>query len=221
MTEPARESAADIALDERQTRPKHVGASVKRTEDPRLLTGRGTYVDDRQVQGMLHVAFCRSDQAHARIVSIDTSAARARAGVAAVLTAEDIADAAAALHAVSRMAGYYATPILPLASAKVRFVGEPIVAVVAESRYVAEDACELVEIVLEPLPAVVDPEAAAQVEAPLLHEKAGTNVLVRREFKRGDFEGEMLAAPVRVNSTVVRTRRRGALTCVGRLSQGS
>ena len=198
MTEPARESAADIALDERQTRPKHVGASVKRTEDPRLLTGRGTYVDDRQVQGMLHVAFCRSDQAHARIVSIDTSAARARAGVAAVLTAEDIADAAAALHAVSRMAGYYATPILPLASAKVRFVGEAIVAVVAESRYVAEDACELVEIVLEPLPAVVDPEAAAQVEAPLLHEKAGTNVLVRREFKRGDFEGEMFAAPVRV-----------------------
>jgi len=198
MTEPARESAADIALDERQTRPKHVGASVKRTEDPRLLTGRGTYVDDRQVQGMLHVAFCRSDQAHARIVSIDTSAARARAGVAAVLTAEDIADAAAALHAVSRMAGYYATPILPLASAKVRFVGEPIVAVVAESRYVAEDACELVEIVLEPLPAVVDPEAAAQVEAPLLHEKAGTNVLVRREFKRGDFAGEMFAAPVRV-----------------------
>jgi aerobic carbon-monoxide dehydrogenase large subunit len=198
MTELVGETTADLALDARQTRPKHVGARVKRTEDPRLLTGRGSYVDDRQVNGMLHVAFCRSDQAHAHIVSIDTSAARARPGVAAVLTAADIQDAAVAVHAVSRMAGYYPTPILPLASAKVRFVGEPIVAVVAESRYVGEDACELVEIVLDPLPAVVDPEAAAQVEAPLLHEKAGTNVLVRREFKRGDFEGQMFAAPVRV-----------------------
>jgi carbon-monoxide dehydrogenase large subunit len=198
MTELVGETAADLALDARQTRPKHVGARVKRTEDPRLLTGRGSYVDDRQVHGMLHVAFCRSDQAHAHIVSIDASAARARPGVVAVLTAADIMDAAVAVHAVSRMAGYYPTPILPLASAKVRFVGEPIVAVVAESRYVAEDACELVEIVLDPLPAVVDPEAAALLEAPLLHEKAGTNVLVRREFKRGDFAGQMFAAPVRV-----------------------
>jgi aerobic carbon-monoxide dehydrogenase large subunit len=198
MIEVPGQTAADTALDDRQTRPKNVGAKVKRTEDPRLLTGRGTYVDDRHVKGMQHVAFRRSDHSHARIVSIDATAARALPGVAAVLTAEDLADAIVAVHAISRMAHYYATPILPLASGKVRFVGEPVVAVVAESRYVAEDACELVDIVYDPLPVVVDPEAAARPDAPLLHEEAGTNVLVEREFKRGEFETEMFAAPVRV-----------------------
>lgn len=198
MTEAPGQTAAELALDDRQTRPKNVGAKVKRTEDPRLLTGHGGYVDDRQVQGMLHVAFRRSDHAHARILSIDAMAARAVPGVAAVLTAADIADAAVAVHAVSRMAKYYATPITALASGKVRFVGEPVVAVVAESRYVAEDACELIEIAYDPLPVVIDPEAAVRPDAPLLHEEAGTNILVQREFKRGEFETEMLAAPVRV-----------------------
>jgi carbon-monoxide dehydrogenase large subunit len=200
MTEARGQTAADTAIDDRQTRPKNVGAKVKRTEDPRLLTGSGTYVDDRHVKGMLHVAFRRSDHPHARIVSIETAAARALPGVAAVLTAEDIADVIVAVHAISRMANYYATPILPLASGKVRFVGESVVAVVAESRYVAEDACELVEIAYDPLPLVVDPEAAARPDAPLLHEEAGTNVLVQREFKRGEFETEMFAAPVRVKA---------------------
>ncbi|KAB2920523.1 MAG: xanthine dehydrogenase family protein molybdopterin-binding subunit [Hyphomicrobiaceae bacterium] len=198
MTEVPGQTAADLALDDRQTRPKNIGARIKRTEDPRLLTGRGTYVDDRQARGMLHVAFRRSDHAHARILSIDAAAARAVPGVAAVLTAGDLADDAVPVHAVSRMANYYATPIRALASDKVRFVGEPVVAVVAESRYVAEDACELIEIGYDPLPVVVDPEAAVRADAPLLHEEAGTNILVQREFKRGDFEAEMFAAPVRV-----------------------
>src|SRR5262245_39046786 len=191
MTEPRRPTAADAAIDDRQTRPKNIGARVKRTEDPRLLTGTGIYVDDRHVKGMLHVAFRRSDHPHARIVSIDTAAAAALPGVAAVLTAWDISNAIVALQAVSRMAGYYATPILPLACGKVRFVGEPVVAVLAESRYVAEDACELVEIAYDPLPPVVDPEAAARPDACLLHEAAGSNVLLRREFKRGEAETEM------------------------------
>jgi carbon-monoxide dehydrogenase large subunit len=200
MIEAREQAAADTAVDERQTRPKNVGAKIKRTEDPRLLTGSGTYVDDRHVKAVLHVAFRRGDRSHARIVSIETAAARALPGVAAVLTAEDIADAIVAVRAISRMANYYATPILPLASGKVRFVGEPVVAVVAESRYVAEDACELVEIAYDPLPLVVDPEAAAHPDAPLLHEEAGSNVLVQREFKRGAFDTEMFAAPVRVKA---------------------
>ena len=137
MTDARAHTAGDVAIDDRQTRPKNVGARVRRTEDPRLLTGRGIFVDDRQVKGMLHVAFRRSDHPHARIVSIDTAVAAAQPGVAAVLTAQDISDAIVALQAVSRMAGYYATPILPLACAKVRFVGEPVVAVLAESRYLA------------------------------------------------------------------------------------
>ena len=200
MTEARGQTTAATALDDRQTRPKNVGAKVKRTEDPRLLTGSGMYVDDRDVKGMLHVAFRRSDHAHARIVSIATAAARAFPGVVAVFTAADIADTIVAVLAISRMANYYATPILPLASGKVRFVGEPIVAVIAESRYVAEDACELIEIAYDPLPPVVDPEAAARPDAPLLHEEAGTNVLVQREFKRGEFETAMFAAPVRVKA---------------------
>ena len=192
MTE-AREAMGD----ERLARPKIIGARLKRTEDPRLLTGRGNYVDDRVVPGLLHVAFRRSDQSHARIRSIDAAAARALPGVAAVLTAEDFAEVAPVL-ATSRMAGYHPTPILPLARGKVRFVGEAVVAVVAESRYVAEDAADLVAIDYDPLPVVIDPEAAARDDAPLLHEEAGTNVLVSREFRRGSVEAALAAAPLRI-----------------------
>jgi carbon-monoxide dehydrogenase large subunit len=199
MTEERGRAATQPAVDARQTRPKNVGARIKRSEDPRLLAGRGTFVDDRQVQGALHVAYCRSEHAHATILSIDTEAARALPGVAAVFTAEELAEAVA-VHAASRMAGYFATPITALASGKVRFVGEPIVAVVADNRYLAEDACELVEIAYDPLPPVVDPEAAARPDAPLLHEAAGSNVLVAREFKRGEFEAEMDRAPIRVKA---------------------
>jgi len=179
-------------------RPKIVGARVKRTEDPRLLTGLGSYTDDRQVARVLHVAFHRSDQSHARILGIGCEAARAALGVVAVLTAEDLADGVKPLMATSRMANYYATPILPLARGKVRYVGEPVVGVIAESRYQAEDAVELVAVDYEPLPVVIDAETAVGESAPLLHEEAGTNVLVSREFKRGDVDAAIEAAPVRV-----------------------
>ena len=179
-------------------RPKIVGARVKRTEDPRLLTGLGSYTDDRQVARVLHVAFHRSDQSHARILGIGCEAARAAPGVVAVLTAEDLADGVKPLMATSRMANYYATPILPLARGKVRYVGEPVVGVIAESRYQAEDAVELVAVDYEPLPVVIDAETAVGERAPLLHEEAGTNVLVSREFKRGDVDAAIEAAPVRV-----------------------
>jgi len=179
-------------------RPKLVGARIKRTEDPRLLTGNGAFTDDRQVMRALHVAFRRSDRPHARIRAIDCAAARAAPGVVAVLTAEDLADTVKPLVATSRMANYHATPILPLARGKVRYVGEPVAGVVAEDRYLAEDAAELLAIDYEPLPAVVDPEAATLPGAPLLHEEAGTNVLVGREFKRGEPDEAFASAPVRV-----------------------
>jgi aerobic carbon-monoxide dehydrogenase large subunit len=127
-------------------RPKLVGARIKRTEDPRLLTGNGAFIDDRQVMRALHVAFRRSDQPHARIRAIDAAAARAAPGVVAVLTAEDLAGSVRPLVATSRMAHYHATPILPLARGKVRYVGEPVAGVVAENRYLAEDALELLTI---------------------------------------------------------------------------
>ena len=179
-------------------RPKIVGASVKRTEDPRLLTGLGTYTDDRQVARALHVAFCRSNQSHARIRQIECSAARAAPGIVAVFSADDLSDLVKPIVATSRMANYHATPIVPLARGKVRYVGEPVVAVVAHSRYQAEDALELITIDYEPLPVIVDAEEAARSGGPLLHEEAGTNVLVSREFKRGDVDAAIAAAPVRV-----------------------
>jgi carbon-monoxide dehydrogenase large subunit len=179
-------------------RPKIIGARIKRTEDPRLLTGLGAYTDDRQVTRVLHAAFRRSDQSHARIRAIDCTAARAAPGVVAVFTAEDLADQVKPLVATSRMKNYYATPILPLARGKVRYAGEPVVGVVAQNRYQAEDAVELITIDYEPLPFVIDPEQAVQQGAPLLHDDAGTNVLVSREFKRGDVDTAFAAAPVRV-----------------------
>src|SRR5579872_7292439 len=180
------------------SRPKIIGARIRRVEDPRLLIGRGAYTDDQTPAGSVHVAFRRSDQAHARIRSIDCAAARRAPGVVAVFTVEDLADAVEPLVAASRMPNYYATPILPLARGKVRYVGEAVVGIIAESRYQAEDASELVTIDYEPLPALVDAEAAVQAGAPLLHEEAGTNVLVSREFKRGDIDAALAGAPVRV-----------------------
>jgi len=179
-------------------RPKIVGARIKRTEDPRLLTGRGAYTDDRQVPQAAHVAFRRSEQSHARIRAIDCAAARAAPGVIAVFTAEDLRDAVKPLVATSRMANYYATPIFPLARDKVRHVGEPIAGVVAGNRYQAEDAAALIAIDYEPLPPIVDPEQAARAGTPLLHEEAGTNVIVSREFKRGDVAAASASAAVRV-----------------------
>jgi carbon-monoxide dehydrogenase large subunit len=185
-----------------------IGARIKRTEDPRLLTGVGGYSDDKQAARVLHVAFRRSDHSHAQIRGIDVDAARKAPGVVAVLTADDLG--VQPLRASSRMAGYYATPIWPLARDKVRYVGEPVVGVVAESRYLAEDALELVEIDFAPLPVVIDPLDAVNEAAPLLHDEANTNVILSREFKRGDVDAAMDAAPARVKARF-RMRRKAAV----------
>ena len=179
-------------------RPKIVGARVKRTEDPRLLSGTGAFADDRHAPRALHVAFRRSEHSHAQIKAIDCAAARKSAGVVAVFTAEDLAATVAPLLATSRMKGYHATPILPLARGKVRYVGEPLVGIVAQSRYLAEDALEMIGIEFERLPVVIDPLEAVKDDAPRLHEEAGGNVIVSREFKRGDVDAALAGAPVRV-----------------------
>jgi aerobic carbon-monoxide dehydrogenase large subunit len=180
-------------------RPRHIGARVKRVEDPRLLTGQGAFAADRSVPGTLHLVLRRSEHAHATIVAIDTAAAAAVPGVVAVLTAADLAGLVAPLRATSRMRNYHATEFFPLARGTVRYVGEPVVAVVADSRAVAEDAGELVDITYAPLPPVTDPEDAARSDAQILHEEAGTNILLQREFSRGDVAAEIAAAAVRVS----------------------
>jgi carbon-monoxide dehydrogenase large subunit len=188
-------------------RPRHVGKPIRRTEDPRLLTGNGEYAADRKPDRALHVAFRRSERPHARIVRIDTAKARAAPGVVAVFCAEDVAGDCKPIIPFSRMANYYATPILPLASNKVRYVGEAVVAVIAEDRYLAEDALELIDIEYAPLVAVTDSELAASEHAPLIHEEATTNVLIAREFKKGDVEADLASSSVRVRDRFVMTRK--------------
>jgi carbon-monoxide dehydrogenase large subunit len=179
-------------------RPRYIGARVKRVEDPRLLTGEGAFAADRRVPGALHLVLRRSEHAHAAILAVETAEAARLPGVAAILTAADLEGVVAPLRATSRMRDYHSTELFPLARGKVRYVGEPVVAAVAASRDLAEEAAERVAIRYAPLPAVADPEAAARRDAPLLHAEAGTNVLLRREFARGDAAAEIAAAPVRV-----------------------
>jgi carbon-monoxide dehydrogenase large subunit len=190
-----------------ELRPKLVGERVKRTEDPRFLAGVGRYVDDMNPSGTLHVALRRSDQPHARIVGIDVGDAFSVQGVVAIYDASDLdADVNPAIP-TSRMPGYYATPIWPLARGKVRYVGEPVIAVVAESRYAAEDALEHINIEYEPLPFAIRQVDAVKDDAPLLHEEAGTNTIIRREFKRGDVDAAFEDAAVIVKGRFQMTRK--------------
>jgi aerobic carbon-monoxide dehydrogenase large subunit len=145
---------ADFGL---ELRPKNIGARVKRVEDRRLLTGQGAFTGDRIVPGALYIAFRRSDHAHALISSIGTSTAAAMPGVIGVYTARELNGLIEPVYATSRLPDYHSTALYPLAREKVRYVGEPVVAVVAESRYRAEEASERVEIAYEPPQTVIDP----------------------------------------------------------------
>jgi carbon-monoxide dehydrogenase large subunit len=137
---------------------------------------------------MLEVAFVRSPYAHARMVAIRADAARAEEGVALVVTGDELGDAPELVTASSRPeAGTWRRPLLP--RDRVRYVGEPVAAVVASTRYLAEDACELVEVEYEPLDAVVDPEQALGRDAPLLHEGTDSNNFAHIEFEHGDVDG--------------------------------
>ncbi|OGL17988.1 MAG: dehydrogenase [Candidatus Rokubacteria bacterium RIFCSPLOWO2_12_FULL_71_22] len=167
---------------------------------------------------MLHAAFLRTPHAHARIVRIDVRAALALPGVAAVLTGEDIARDSKPVRAGSRMPAYKVTSFPALAQGKVRYSGEAVVMVAAESRYVAEDAAERVVVEYEPLPAVADMEAALAPGAPVLHEEAGDNLLLAREFARGDVDAALAGAHLVVRErfrfhrhTAVCMENRGAL----------
>jgi len=200
-------SKDDVVQTSDLLRPRHVGMPIRRTEDPRLLTGNGEYTADRKPDRALHVAFRRSEQPHADIVRIDATRARAAPGVVAVFTADDVAADYKPVIPFSRMPNYYATLIAALASKKVRYVGEAVVAVVAEDRYLAEDAVELIDIEYALLGAVSDPEFAVSRDAPLLHEEAATNVLIAREFRKGDAAADLAAAHVRVRDRFEMTRK--------------
>ena len=155
---------------------RYVGTRIPRVEDPRLLTGHGTFVDDVKRPGMLHACFVRSPFARARILSIDTLAARSTPGVHAVLVAEDLNPDVVELWFTGQGRHGPTTPLPPLAEAEVRFVGDPVALVIADDRYLAEDAADLVTVEYEPLNAVVDYEAATTCDE-LVHAAFPANVV--------------------------------------------
>lgn len=172
---------------------RYFGERIKRNEDPRLLTGQGLYVDDVDLPDMLHAAFLRSPYAHARIHNIDVSQARQRAGVIAVYTAGDLGDywkpgpLLVSPPPVKDIVFNEKTQV-PLAKDKVKFAGEPVVMVLAESRYIAEDALADIQVDYEPLAAVVDMEKALGAGSPLIHEEIGSNIAAHVVQTKGDYE---------------------------------
>jgi carbon-monoxide dehydrogenase large subunit len=175
-----------------------LGARVKRLEDPRLLTGQGRYLDDIHLPGLLHAAFARSPHAHARLSGVDASAVLEVPGVVAVLTGRDLAGQVQSLSPRLEGGGFAATAWPALADSRVRFVGEPVALVAARSPYAAVDGCERVAASYDPLPALTDVDTALASGAPLLHETAPGNVLVRQRFSQGDVDGAFAGATVRI-----------------------
>ena len=197
----------------------YIGAPVKRKEDPRLITGSSVYVDDLQLPGMVHVAVVRSPHAHARILGIDTVEAASMPGVVAVVTAKDLSPLLADKYPVEAYEGpgeppeeyipeaaedpsIQVPPVAPLAHNKARYVGEPVAAVIAESKMQAEDAAAAVEVEYDPLPAVVDPYEARQPGAPQIYDNVSNNVSVRWETVHGDVDGALASAATRVKAKI-------------------
>src|SRR5207249_7996277 len=161
-----------------------IGESIKRKEDARFLRGKGNYVDDFVLPGMLHMAILRSPHAHARVKSIDTGAAGAKPGVIAVVTGELMAQ-----HKLAWMHTLSGDTQAVLATDKVRFQGQEVAAVVAESAYIAKDALELIDVEYEPLPAITNPEQAAKPDAPVIRtDKEGVDSNHIFHWESGDKE---------------------------------
>ncbi|WP_281689127.1 xanthine dehydrogenase family protein molybdopterin-binding subunit [Pseudonocardia thermophila] len=168
----------------------YIGKDRRRVEDPRLLVGRGGYIADMKLPGMLHAAILRSPVPHARIASIDVSAALEIPGVVAVFTGEDVK-----AHMDPCMNFGPATITqYPIAVDKVRYVGEAVAAVVAENRYIAEDGVDAIVVEYEELPVVSDPRAALEPDAPVLHEEHGSNLGYERTFEFGDITAALESA---------------------------
>jgi carbon-monoxide dehydrogenase large subunit len=201
---------------ESATSARYVGARVPRIEDPRFLRGRGKYIDDLSLPGMVHAAFVRSPYAHARIKGIDVEAARSLDGVLGVWTGEDLKDLIGPFVTKLQREETKACSRRVLPLDKVRHVGEAVAVVVAQTRYVAEDACELVVVDYEPLPVVVDAEAALAPDAPLIDEDLADNNIGHIEQSAGDIDAAFAEADVVVSKRFHHSRYVGApLECRG------
>jgi carbon-monoxide dehydrogenase large subunit len=195
-----------------------IGRPMPRREDHRLLTGRGLFIADI-TRGCAQACFVRSPHAHARIVGIETGRAAALAGVLAVLTAEDLGLIGASLPMLHQPHPAFAEAtrftmadarLAILAHERVHYVGQPVALVIAESRHVAEDAAELVDVVYEPLPPVLDPATALASDTPALHGHLVTNEAARIEISFGDVDRARRDAAVTISDTL-RIGRHGAM----------
>ena len=184
------------------------GSGIRRREDPRLITGQASYTDDIKLTGMVHAAILRSPHAHARIRSIDTDAAKQAPGVLAVYTGADTEGVLNPMPCawVIPDSDVKVVAYPPIAKDIVRYVGDAVAVVVAEDRYQAEDALELINVDYEPLPAVVNPEAALQPGAPQLHEDAPNNQAFHWVAAGGDTDAAFADAEVVVKDTILQQR---------------
>jgi carbon-monoxide dehydrogenase large subunit len=188
------------------SRPRYVSQSLRREEDPPLLRGQARFMGDLRMSGLLAVAFLRSPHAHARLLEVDVREALRMPGVEAIVTGADLATSTRPVRAVLKSAGYKETGWPALAQGKVRFVGEPVAAVVASDRYRAEDAVEAIRVTYDPLPAVSDVEAAMLGDAPRVHDEAGDNILLSAHYEKGDVRSLLDGADIRISETLRQAR---------------
>jgi aerobic carbon-monoxide dehydrogenase large subunit len=184
----------------------YFGRAMKRVEDPRLIKGIATYVDDLKLPGVLHAEFVRSPHAHANILSIKTDAAKELPGVVGVFTGADINDKVGTIPCAAPLPGGKTLNHMVLAGARVYFVGHPVAVVVAETRTIARDALDLVEVDYEPLPAVLDPEKALEKGSPLTHPELGTNVAFTWSLPASDLDGAFKEADKLLKLRVIHPR---------------
>jgi carbon-monoxide dehydrogenase large subunit len=198
------------AIEEPQAQ-KWVGQALRRKEDPRMITGKGNYVDDMVVSGMLHMAVVRSPEAHARIVSIDASGAKELPGIHGVFAGEDLELASGIPMAWVPPGVELHTPEhWPLAKGEVKYVGQGVAVVVGEDKYAVVDAAEQVFVEYEPLPVVVDPEKALEDGATLVHPEFGTNKTHEWSIGGGDMDAAWREADVVIERRIVNHRTAGA-----------
>jgi carbon-monoxide dehydrogenase large subunit len=186
--------------------PKYVGRAMKRVEDPRLIKGAATYTDDIRLAGMLHASIHRSPHAHARIVSIDTSAASALPGVVAVFVGADVNDQCGTVPCAGAMPDQKMPKHTVLASDRVYFVGHAVAVVIATDAYIARDAVDLIDVQYEPLPVVVNAETAIEPGSPLTHPDLGTNVAYTHTMGGGDIDDAFRRADRVVKQRIVHQR---------------
>jgi carbon-monoxide dehydrogenase large subunit len=196
---------------------RYIGASVLRREDPRLLAGRGTFVDDVTLPGLLHVAFFRSEIARGRILRLDVSGALEVPGVHAVVTADDLNTVAGPMGPTLFPKEAPHAPVRPLADGDVRFVGDPIAMVIAESRAIAEDGCDAIDIEYEALAAVIDYETAADDLENIVHPELGSNVAAEIPAQPDPELDEILASAPHV---LTRTFSQHRYLCVPMETRG-